>query len=62
MMPIGLRWRTSLAVMRWGTISEYTCASRTRRAINWAYWAPKSTTKTVGCIVDSEAIETHDLS
>ena len=23
-----------------GTISEYTCASRTRRAISWAYWAP----------------------
>ena len=31
-----------------GTISEYTCASRTRRAISWAYWAPKSTTRTVG--------------
>ena len=26
--------------------SEKTRASRTRRAINWAYWAPKSTTKT----------------
>ena len=30
-----------------GTISEYTFASRTRRAISWAYWAPKSTTRTV---------------
>ncbi len=30
-----------------GTISEYTCASRTRRAISCAYWAPKSTTRTV---------------
>src|SRR5258705_6300004 len=29
-----------------GTISEYTLASRTRRAISWAYWAPKSTTRT----------------
>src|ERR1700712_1792582 len=29
-----------------GTISEYTAASRTRRAISWAYWAPKSTTRT----------------
>src|SRR5260370_32527782 len=30
-----------------GTISEYTRASRTRRAIRWGYWAPKSTTRTV---------------
>ena len=27
-----------------GTISENTCASRTRRAISWAYCAPKSRT------------------
>jgi len=30
-----------------GTISEYTCASRTRRAMSCAYCAPKSTTRTV---------------
>src|ERR1700678_198106 len=30
-----------------GTISEYTWHSRTRRAINCAYCAPKSTTRTV---------------
>src|SRR5690242_12951843 len=30
-----------------GTISLYTRASRTRRAMSWAYWAPKSTTSTV---------------
>src|SRR3954467_317692 len=29
-----------------GTISEYTFASRTRRAMSWAYCAPKSTTRT----------------
>src|SRR5690625_6295811 len=29
-----------------GTIREYTCASRTRRAISCAYCAPKSTTRT----------------
>src|SRR4051794_18166497 len=29
-----------------GTISEYTRASRTRRAMSWAYCAPKSTTRT----------------
>src|SRR3954453_6399189 len=41
----------SLASRSWtdavcGTISEYTLASRTRRAMSWAYWAPKSTTST----------------
>ncbi len=29
-----------------GITSENTRASRTRRAINWAYWAPKSITRT----------------
>ena len=42
----GRRAATSAAVMRLGTISEYTASSRTRRAISWAYWAPKSTTST----------------
>ena len=42
----GRRAATSAAVMRLGTISEKTCSSRTRRAISWAYWAPKSTTRT----------------
>src|SRR3989440_2329079 len=32
--------------MLWGTISLYTFASRTRRAISCAYCAPKSTTRT----------------
>ncbi len=32
-----------------GTISEYTFASRTRRAMSCAYWAPKSTTRTGRC-------------
>ena len=36
----------SAAEIEDGTISEKTWASRTRRAINWAYWAPKSTTRT----------------
>jgi len=38
--------RTWAAVIVEGTISLKTLASRTRRAINWAYWAPKSTTST----------------
>ena len=47
MIADGARSFTSAAVMRCGTISECTCSSRTRRAISWAYWAPKSTTNTV---------------
>ena len=37
---------TCAAVIEDGTISEKISASRTRRAINWAYCAPKSTTRT----------------
>ena len=47
MIAFGARSFTSAAVMRCGTISEWTFSSRTRRAISWAYWAPKSTTSTV---------------
>ena len=35
------------------TISLYTCASRTRRAIRRAYCAPKSTTRTVSVVTVS---------
>ena len=42
----GRRAATSAAVIGCGTISEYTASSRTRRAMSWAYWAPKSTTRT----------------
>ena len=45
MMPAGRAAATSSAVIVCGTISLYTWASRTRRAISWAYWAPKSTTR-----------------
>src|SRR5512144_18219 len=38
---------SSAAVTRCGTISLYTFNSRTRRAMSWAYCAPKSTTSTV---------------
>ena len=56
MMAAGFLARISAAGMVLGTISEYTWHSRTRRAISWAYWAPKSTTRTVsksvlGCTV-----------
>ena len=46
MMAAGAMARTSSAVMSQGTISEYTCKSRTRRAMSCPYWAPKSTTIT----------------
>ena len=47
----GRRSLTSAAVMRLGTISEYTSSSRTRRAMSWAYCAPKSTTSTASGVL-----------
>src|SRR5215218_1665356 len=47
MIPRGRRASISSKGIVRGTISEYTCASRTRRAISCAYCAPKSTTSTV---------------
>src|SRR5437763_16157423 len=38
--------RISSTDARCETISEYTRASRTRRAISWEYWPPRSTTRT----------------
>src|SRR5215467_9074519 len=45
-MATGSLATSSATVAVCGTTSEYTCASRTRRAISWAYCAPKSTTST----------------
>src|SRR5581483_11621279 len=42
----GFRRRSSSAVDRCETSSEYTPASRTRRAISCEYWPPRSTTST----------------
>src|SRR5437588_678325 len=47
MIPFGRRASISSKGIVRGTISENTCASRTRRAISCAYCAPKSTTRTV---------------
>jgi hypothetical protein len=47
MMAFGRLASISLTGIVDGTISEYTWHSRTRRAINCAYCAPKSTTNTV---------------
>src|SRR3954454_15327010 len=46
MIAFGSRASRSATGTVCGTISEYTRHSRTRRAISWAYWAPKSTTRT----------------
>src|SRR5450830_1259818 len=49
MIATGSLARICSTVAVWGTISEYTCASRTRRAMSCAYCAPKSTTRTGRC-------------
>src|SRR5215207_3477748 len=49
MIAFGFRASISATGRVCGTISEYTPSSRTRRAISWAYCAPKSTTRTVSC-------------
>ena len=52
MIAFGLRASISATGIVCGTISEYTWHSRTRRAISCAYWAPKSTTRTVSKLSD----------
>src|SRR3954453_17476356 len=51
----GLRASISATGIVCGTISEWTRASRTRRAMSWAYWAPKSTTRTRSCSASAVA-------
>src|SRR6266545_8368064 len=42
----GLRARMRSTGTSWATSSEYTRHSRTRLAISWEYWPPRSTTRT----------------
>src|ERR1051325_5368230 len=43
-MPLGANFSRAAWSADWkGWISQYTPASRTRRAINWVTWEPKST-------------------
>ncbi len=56
MIPAGCRAAMASTDAVCGTISEYTFASRTRRAMSWAYWAPKSTTRTGACVVCVDAV------
>src|SRR4051794_31278597 len=46
MTAAGFLSRSAAAGVLWPTSSEYTLASRTRRAISWEYWPPRSTTST----------------
>src|SRR5574338_430570 len=42
MIPLGFQSRIHWTVLDGGWISQYTCASRTRRAMSWVYCDPKS--------------------
>src|SRR5207253_4754461 len=44
MIPFGRSASRSASPVSYGRIRLYTCSSRTRRAINWLYCAPKSKT------------------
>ena len=61
MMAAGAISCTSSAVMSHGTISEYTCKSRTRRAISCPYCAPKSNTTTFWLVELDDAVLTRRL-
>ena len=61
MMAAGASAATSEAVMSHGTISEYTCKSRTRRAISCPYCAPKSNTTTFWLVELDDAVLTRRL-
>src|SRR3954469_10864902 len=52
--PVGPNSRTKPSVTSQGWISQYTFASRTRRAMSWVYWAPKSRMRIRWCdLLDS---------
>src|SRR2546423_14476098 len=46
MIPLGFSSATRAAGRSWRTIWQKTFRSRTRRAISWAYWDPKSKIRT----------------
>src|SRR5215475_6337022 len=57
MIAAGFLASMSATGMVLGTISLYTRASRTRRAMSWAYCAPKSTTRTVSGAAAAEVAD-----
>src|SRR5205807_23313 len=50
--PLAPNSRTKASLTSQGWISQYTRASRTRRAMSWVYWAPKSRTRIFWCLLD----------
>src|SRR5271157_3369872 len=52
-IPAGSSLRISSSAVVHGNIALNTCCSRTRRAINWVYCPPKSSTTTPPCSVFS---------
>src|ERR671935_1430537 len=53
MTPAAPNSRTKASETSQGWISQYTLASRTRRAMSWVYWAPKSSMRIFWCLLDS---------
>src|SRR6266850_756299 len=51
--PVAPNSRTEASLTSHGWISQYTRASRTRRAMSWVYWAPKSRMRIFWCLLDS---------
>src|SRR5882672_3568542 len=51
--PVAPNARTEASLTSHGWISQYTRASRTRRAMSWVYWAPKSRMRIFWCLLDS---------
>ena len=50
MMPLGPGQSSALSADWKGTISEYTPASRMRRAMSWVTWEPKSMMRIRSCM------------
>src|SRR5438445_9524359 len=47
--------RTKASLTSWGWISQYTCSSRTRRAMSCVYWAPKSRISILQCMGEASS-------
>src|SRR5258708_19810734 len=50
--PLAPNSRTKASETSQGWTSQYTFASRTRRAMSCVYWAPKSRIRTFWCLLD----------
>src|ERR1700676_2544543 len=57
MIPAGANLLMNDSGTSKGWISQYTFSSRTRRAMSWVYWAPKSRIRMEGCVGDENPKE-----